>query len=224
MNEMTAVSMFTGGSWYSVQGSGYEKVGAILHTADEEVPDFTPLALGLTLCSDATVSDSGTVVGDPTEAALVVLAAKVGVDAEATRREVPRLAEVPFDSAYKFMATFHEAPRRDTSERVVEAVKGAPDVVLKRCSEALWHGEVLPLENVRAEIEAANASLSERGLRVLSFAVRFIAEDERDAATADPMSYVDDLMFVSLVGIIDPCAPRPRRPSPRRCVRASTCG
>ncbi|MGB9373377.1 MAG: cation-translocating P-type ATPase [Jiangellales bacterium] len=207
MNEMTAVSMLTGGSWYSVQGSGYEKAGAILHTADDEVPDFTPLALGLTLCSDATVSDSGTVVGDPTEAALVVLAAKIGVDAEVTRREVPRLAEVPFDSAYKFMATFHEAPRRDASERVVEAVKGAPDVVLDRCSQALWHGEVVPLERVRAEVEAANASLSGRGLRVLSFAVRFIAEDERDAVAADPMSYVDDLVFVSLVGIIDPLRP-----------------
>jgi len=119
LNEMTAVSMYTGGSWYSVQGSGYDKVGAILQAAGDEVPDFTPLALGLTLCSDATVSDSGTVVGDPTEAALVVLAAKMGVDAEVTRREVPRLAEVPFDSAYFFMATFHEAPHREASERVV---------------------------------------------------------------------------------------------------------
>ena len=207
MNEMTAVSMYTGGAWYSVQGSGYEKVGSILKTAGDEVPDFTPLALGLALCSDATVSDSGAVVGDPTEAALVVLAAKIGVDAEVTRREVPRLAEVPFDSAYKFMATFHEAPRREASERLVGAVKGAPDVVLGRCTHALWHGEVIPLEQVREEILAANRSLSERGLRVLSFAVRFMGEHEHDAVTADPMAYVNDLVFVSLVGIIDPLRP-----------------
>ena len=71
------------------------------------VPDFTRLALGLVLDSDATVADDGSVVGDPTEAALVVLAAKLGVDAEETRRAYPRLAEVPFDSDYKFMATFH---------------------------------------------------------------------------------------------------------------------
>ena len=71
------------------------------------MPDFTRLALGLALDSDATVADDGSVVGDPTEAALVVLAAKLGVDAEETRRAYPRLAEVPFDSEYKFMATFH---------------------------------------------------------------------------------------------------------------------
>ena len=71
------------------------------------MPDFTLLAYGLCLDSDATVSDTGEVVGDPTEAALVVLAAKIGVDAALTRRTYPRAAEVPFDSAYKFMATFH---------------------------------------------------------------------------------------------------------------------
>lgn len=65
----------------------------------------------------------------------------------------------------------------------------------------------MPLEQVRDQIEAANTSLSERGLRVLSFAVRFMAEDEREAAVADPMSYVTDLVFVSLVGIIDPLRP-----------------
>ena len=78
--------------------------------AGAPVPDFTRLALGLVLDSDATVADDGAVVGDPTEAALVVLAAKLGVDAEETRRAYPRLAEVPFDSEYKFMATFHRMP------------------------------------------------------------------------------------------------------------------
>jgi Ca2+-transporting ATPase len=105
------------------------------------------------------------------------------------------------------MATFHEAPRREPSQRIVEAVKGAPDVVLDRCSRAFWHGEVVDLDQVRGEIVAANASLSERGLRVLSFAVRFMGEHEHDAVAADPMSFVDDLVFVSLVGIIDPLRP-----------------
>ena len=207
LNEMTAVSMFTAGRWFSVEGGGYAKSGAILHSAGEDVPDFTPLALGLTLCSDATVSDTGTVVGDPTEAALVVLAAKVGVDAEISRRQHPRLAEVPFDSAYKFMATFHEAPERGQGEEIGVAVKGAPDVVLDRCSRALWRGEVVDLDQVREEIVAANRSLSERGLRVLSFAVRFVGEGEQAAIEADPMSFVNDLVFVSLVGIIDPLRP-----------------
>ena len=74
-------------------------------------------------------------IGDPTEAALVVLAAKLGVDAEETRRAYPRLVEVPFDSEYKFMATFHRVTV-DGAEHVIELVKGAPDVVIARCSQA----------------------------------------------------------------------------------------
>ena len=78
--------------------------------AGGEPPDLERLALGLTLSTDATVGDDGSVIGDPTEAAFVVLAAKIGVGAEETRRAIPRRAEVPFDSEYKFMATFHDRP------------------------------------------------------------------------------------------------------------------
>ena len=110
LNQMMVRSLYFRGQWFTVDGEGYAKSGVIRHAAGEESPDFTRLAYGLCLDSDATVSDSGVVVGDPTEAALVVLAAKMGVDAEQTRRTYPRLAEVPFDSAYKFMATFHYLP------------------------------------------------------------------------------------------------------------------
>ena len=115
------------------------------------MPDFTRLALGLVLDSDATVADDGSVVGDPTEAALVVLAAKLGVDAEETRRAYPRLAEVPFDSDYKFMATFHRVAV-DGAERVIELVKGGPDVVLARCtmSGGPMSGSQVPIDEARA--------------------------------------------------------------------------
>jgi len=206
MNEMTAVSMFTGGRWYKVEGSGYEMTGAILHAADDEIPDFTALGYGLTLCSDAVVEDDGTVIGDPTEAALVVLAAKLGVDAEISRAELPRLAEVPFDSAYKFMATFHHVPEF-VDEPVIELVKGGPDVLLARSSFALWHGETVPIERVRDEIIDANRQLSEKGLRVLSFAVRRYPEGAVREIQEDPMEQVADLVFISLVGIIDPLRP-----------------
>ncbi len=208
LNQMTATRLFAGGRWFTVEGTGYEKTGAILAPAGEDVPDLTPLAYGLTLCSDATVSDDGEIVGDPTEAALIVLAAKAGVDAESTRREHPRLAEVPFDSAYKFMATFHDAPREPGT--FIELVKGAPDVVLERCSEAYWDGAPVPVERVREEIVAANRELSEKGLRVLSFAYRRFDDSAREQVVGDPMQQVGELTFVALVGIIDPLRPTAR--------------
>ncbi len=133
LNEMMVSTLYTAGSWFTVEGEGYRKSGALRSVAGAPVPDFTRLALGLVLDSDATVADDGSVVGDPTEAALVVLAAKLGVDAEETRRAYPRLAEVPFDSDYKFMATFHHYSV-DGREQVIQLVKGGPDVVLARCT------------------------------------------------------------------------------------------
>ncbi len=208
MNAMTATSMLAGGEWFSIEGSGYQKTGAILRRAGGDAPDFRRLALGLCLCSDATVADDQTIIGDPTEAALVVLAAKIGVDAEETRRELPRVAEVPFDSAYKFMATFHKTPpgmvRDSLSEPTFASVKGAPDVVLGRCDRAYWHGEIVPIDQVRDEIVAANRALSERGLRVLAFAARGVSDADLARAANDPMPLVSDLVMVALVGIIDP--------------------
>ena len=138
----------------------------------------------------------------------MVLAAKIGVDAEETRRALPRRAEVPFDSEYKFMATVHDRPESlgggVLTEAHVMAVKGAPDVVLDRCSEALWRGAQVPVDQVRADLLAANEELSKQGLRVLAFAARDVDEADLATALATPMALVNDLMFVALVGIIDP--------------------
>ncbi|MFK8022686.1 MAG: cation-translocating P-type ATPase [Ilumatobacter sp.] len=215
LNAMTARTMYVGARWYTIEGEGYGLSGAILQVAGDEAPDFRRLGLGLALCSDAVVDRDGTVVGDPTEAALVVLAAKVGVDAPQTRRELPRLAEVPFDSAYKFMATFHRI-RDQIDEPIAIAVKGAPDVILARCSQAIRDGEVVPIDDMRDEIVAANRRLSEQGLRVLSFAYRGVPDSSAEAIESDPMSMVDELVFVGLVGIIDPL-----RPSAKEAVRVA---
>ena len=208
MNAMTATRMLADGQWFQVEGGGYQKTGAILGVGGGGVPDFSRLALGLVLSCDATVGDDGSVIGDPTEAAFVVLAAKMGVDAEETRAALPRIAEVPFDSDYKFMATFHGRPDWMTGG-VLQAphfmtVKGAPDVVLDRCGRALWHGEQVPIADVRDELLAANQKLSEQGLRVLAFAVRDLADTAMPSADGDPMTAVEDLLLVALVGIIDP--------------------
>ncbi len=208
LNAMTVSTMFGAGTWYQVDGGGYSKTGAIRGPAGGDMPDFRPLALGLCLCSDATVGDDGAVIGDPTEAALVVLAAKMGVDAEETRAALPRLAEVPFDSAYKYMATFHDREEWMTGPILQQdhfmTVKGAPDIVLGLCSQALWHGKLVPIEQVRDELLTANQNLSEQGLRVLAFGARALDETGMQAALADPMAAVTGQVLVALVGIIDP--------------------
>ena len=205
MNQMMVRTLYAHGSWFTVEGEGYATTGAIRSVAGAPVPDFTRLALGLALDSDATVSDRGEVVGDPTEAALVVLAAKLGVDSEETRRAYPRLAEVPFDSEYKFMATFHRISLEGT-ERVVELVKGAPDVVLDRCSWAggPFSGSGVPIDQARGELEAANEKMGAEGLRVLAFAAREVLGDDLAAMEQDPMALTHGLSLAGMVGIIDP--------------------
>jgi Ca2+-transporting ATPase len=205
MNEMMVSLVYSEGAWFTVDGEGYAKAGAIRSAAGVPVPDFTNLALSMVLDSDATVGDDGRVVGDPTEAALVVLAAKLGVDAEETRRAYPRVAEIPFDSDYKFMATFHRATLAG-KERLVQLVKGGPDVVLARCARSggPLSDHHVPIADARPEIDAANARMGEQGLRVLAFAARFVDEDEVPAMEQDPMSLAKDLDFVGMVGIIDP--------------------
>jgi Ca2+-transporting ATPase len=208
MNAMTATTMLAGGDWFKIEGPGYQKTGAILGVAGAETPDFRRLSMGLVLSTDATVADDGSVIGDPTEAAFVVLAAKMGADAAETREALPRRAEVPFDSEYKFMATFHDCPDWLAGGILQQphfaTVKGAPDVVVDRCSQALWHGRQVPFGAVRDEILTANRQLSERGLRVLAFAARDLDDVAMSAALAGPMAAVTDLVFVALVGIMDP--------------------
>ena len=207
MNEMMVSTIYATDSWFHVEGEGYRKTGAISAVAGKPVPDFTRLALGLVLDSDATVSDDGAVVGDPTEAALVVLAAKLGVDAEETRRAYPRAAEVPFDSDYKFMATFHHV-ELDGRNLLIQLVKGGPDVVLARCTHSGGPLQSqVPIDDARRGIDEANARMGEQGLRVLAFAARIMGEDDEAAVKADPMALTNDLTFVAMVGIIDPLRP-----------------
>ena len=205
LNQMMVSTLYAGGEWFTVEGEGYRMTGGIHSAAGAPVPDFTRLALGLVLDSDAVVDTDGSVIGDPTEAALVVLAAKLGVDAAETRRAYPRLAEVPFDSDYKFMATFHRFTVEGV-EHVIELVKGAPDVVIARCTQAggPLSGSQVPMEQARAGIEAANVRMGEKGLRVLAFAARLVDPAELSTVADDPMALTRDLAFVGMTGIIDP--------------------
>ena len=198
LNQMTARQLVIAGRRYSVDGEGYSTQGRILRTAGETDTPLDPFMLPMALANDASVRD-GEIVGDPTEAALVVLAAKGGIDVDETRRAYPRIGEVPFDSEYKFMATFHDM------DGVVRCfVKGAPDVILGRSAKIRdADGAELDIDEYRERVMEENDRLAGEGLRVLAVASRDI-----EAAQFDPsaklLDDVQGLTALALVAIVDP--------------------
>jgi P-type Ca2+ transporter type 2C len=202
LNQMTVRQLVVVGRRYSIEGEGYSTVGKILRVAGETDTSLDPFLEPMALANDAALHD-GEIVGDPTEAALVVLAAKGGLDVDEMRREFPRVAEVPFDSDYKFMATFHEM-EADGRKVIRCFVKGAPDVLLARSSQVRnAEGSTVTAESGRDRVLAENDRLAGEGLRVLAVASRDI-----DPAAFDPndrlIDEVQGLTLLALVGIVDP--------------------
>ena len=215
LNQMTAREAARGGELWLVDGGGFETGSSITSSGGHRVADDVagPALLPAVLCSDAVlVADTGEgpgIIGDPTEAALVVMAAKAGLDAGVERVRRPRLAEVPFDSATKFMATFHLLDPDDPSSDVLVCVKGAPDVVLGRSgSFADPQGEYRELDDdERNARRSENERLAARGMRVLAVATRQIPASEVigiDGSVVEPESFIADLRLELLVGIVDP--------------------
>ncbi|MFP5344359.1 MAG: cation-translocating P-type ATPase, partial [Gammaproteobacteria bacterium] len=205
LNQMTARAFLHGGRRYAVDGEGYSGEGEIRAEDGASTPDLSALLLPAALCNDSRIRD-GQLIGDPTEGALAALAAKGGVDAEAAAGHLPRIAEIPFDPAHKFMATFHH-----DGERVRVFVKGAPEVLLARCASLAHAGGERPLDAAAREaLLRDNEALAARGLRVLAIAVRTLSARDFDPAGADLMPHVADLCLQGLVGIMDPPRPEAR--------------
>ncbi len=202
LNQMTARQLIVAGRRYSVDGQGYSTEGNILRVAGETDIPLDPFLMPMALANDASVH-GGEIVGDPTEAALVVLAEKGGLDVDETRRVYPRVAEVPFDSEYKFMATFHEL--EDDGRKVVRCfVKGAPDVLLARSSDARdVDGTVIAIDDYRGRVMEENDRLAGEGLRVLAVASRDFDPSSFDAG-APLVDEVQELTLLALVAIVDP--------------------
>ena len=202
LNQMTARQLVVVGRRFSIEGEGYSTEGKILRVAGETDTSLEPFLLPMALANDAAVRD-GEIVGDPTEAALVVLAAKGGLDVDETRRVYPRVGEVPFDSDYKLMATFHEM-EADGRKVVRCFVKGAPDVLLARSSQIRdVDGSMVPTESGRDRVLAENDRLAGEGLRVLAVASREIDPAGFDA-DGPLLDEVQELTLLALVGIVDP--------------------
>ncbi len=227
LNEMTAVELVTQMRTHSVSGSGYAPVGTIEHCDGDEPVSIDAALLAMTLCNDATIrNDGGTweLIGDPTEGALVALAAKGGLDAVDLRTRHPRLAELPFESATKFMMTAHQMVSV-SGRRVVQLfAKGAPDVLLRRTTHVInEHGEAVPILEHLDTLSDHIERMASKGQRVLAIAQREVSTEvwnEFDEANVELIARTDHLTLVALVGIVDP----PRQEAAVAIAEAHTAG
>ena len=184
----------------------YSTEGKLLSAGGAKV-DLDPILMPMALCADARL-DNGTLIGDPTEGALIVLAEKGGISVDSAREMYPRVAEVPFDSEYKFMATFHNMTNEQGKPVVRCFVKGAPDVLIAR-SNSYWMpgGGVLPATDENRPLAVKeNDRMARAGERVM-----VVARRDFDPQTFDPtaklLDQMKDLTLLAMVGIVDP--PRP---------------
>jgi Ca2+-transporting ATPase len=207
LNKMTAREFtIPGQNRYKVTGEGYSTEGQLRHAGGASLV-LDPVLMPMALCADARL-DGENLIGDPTEGALIVLAAKGGIDLEGVRTAYPRVAEVPFDSAYKFMATFH-AMNDETGKPVIRCfVKGAPDVLIALGS-SYWlpDGNVQPVTDENRHLALAeNERMAKAGERVMVVARRDFDPQTFDAK-GNLINLVKDLTLLAMVGIVDP--PRP---------------
>lgn len=204
-NQMTVREVYDGHAPYAVTGIGYDPTRGELHREDQPLSDTPPASLvecltcGL-LCNDALLlqdNDAWTIQGDPTEAALIVAAHKLGITHEAANEQYERLDAIPFESEHQYMATLHRGTGPE--DRVVY-LKGAVEVILQRC-EGIWSadGEGLPLDHdaVLRRVE----ELAGKGLRVLAFARKTPPTHTNELDHADVRQ---GLAFLGLQAMIDP--------------------
>ena len=169
-------------------------------TVVEHCGDTQPLATAMTLCNDAVFVANGPAEGEPTEAALVDFATAQGRSKDRLAAEQPRVAEAPFDSGRKMMSTIHEV-----AGEFVQYTKGAPDVVLQRCTTYQENGQIYPLTDTKRQaLLAQNKAMADRALRVLAAAERRWLQRP---AEGDPAQWEQDLCFLGLTGMMDPVRP-----------------
>jgi Ca2+-transporting ATPase len=207
LNKMTAREFTVPGqNRFDVSGEGYGTAGQISHAGGAKF-DLDAILLPMALCADARL-DGENLIGDPTEGALIVLAEKGGIHVDGARSTYPRVAEVPFDSEYKFMATFHNMANEQGKPVVRCFVKGAPDVLIARAGSYLMpQGQLLPVtEENRSLAFAENDRMAQGGERVMVVARRDFDPQSFDSK-GDLIELVNDLTLLAMVGIVDP--PRP---------------
>ena len=201
-NEMTVQSMAISTGICDVSGAGYAPHGSFSVDGQDLKSEWLPLvhemAQAALLCNDASLSENQgqwSIQGDPTEAALVTMALKAGLDEHICKAEFPRSDAIPFESQHRFMATLHH----DHAGHGFVYLKGAPEQVLARCYLQRQQGEDTPLD--KAYWEACMQRMASQGQRLLALAFKPEMGDQRSLAFRD----VDEgLTLLGIVGIIDP--------------------
>ncbi len=220
-NEMTVVRVWVDGKLIRVTGRGYKPEGEFVNGNDkpldvESMPDLRVLGTAVALCNDALLQsepgqDGGEiwkVVGDPTEGALISLAAKMGISSDEIGKAYPRVAEIAFDSDRKRMTTIHKISSDGllpVETPYVAFTKGAPEMVLGVSSHILRDGKIEPLTDAdREAITQLNADLAAQALRVLAAAFKPM-DGVPDHPTVDEVEH--DLVFIGLIAMRDPARP-----------------
>ncbi|MBN1487576.1 MAG: calcium-translocating P-type ATPase, SERCA-type [Anaerolineae bacterium] len=222
-NQMTVTRVWVADGEYAVTGKGYNPEGTFtLDGQDVEVTQHKILEnvlWGSTLCNDALLEkenggDGYRMIGDPTEGSMVVAAAKAGMWRNKLEESFPRVAEIPFDSERKRMTTIHDlhidgghnpAPISGDHQGYIAIVKGAPDLVLDRCTHIATAEGVVEMSAVHQQtISEANAEMASQALRVLAVAYRPLSEVPPEPK---PEDVEQDLVFMGLMGMIDPARP-----------------
>ena len=240
-NKMVVQSVYTNNNIFRVTGEGYAPTGDFLLDNQvilvEDYPEISPLLVACAICNDAVLQkEKGewTILGDPTEGALVTVAGKAGIEKDQWHSKLPRVGEFPFDSERKRMSVVCQVEEVATGEASLTNVdpvianlivsepylmftKGSPELTLARCTHIFFGNQSQPLtENQRQQILAANDQMASLGLRVLGFAYKPLLE--LPEAGADE-KYEVNLVWLGLVGMLD--APRPEvRAAVQECRNA----
>ncbi len=212
-NQMTAVKLYVNDQELDITGQGYKPEGTFYRNGTiyepGSLPQVSQLLLGGLLASDARLESGSNgdgnecrMIGDPTEGALVVAAAKADLWRKQIEAQYPRVNEIPFDSTRKRMSTIHKTPEGNH----IVFTKGAPEIILERCSTILVQNQqAVPLtDNHRDKLHETNHNMANAALRVLAVAQRTL---DRLPEQIDPNSIEHDLTLVGLIAMIDPARP-----------------